>query len=139
MGPGPLTTAMPLETQMYFGGSNGFNTEYDAFGSMKMHMPVFQDTFDKNNFSYPYVSGMSQTLAPGAMDDEALSWPTPTSVTESDFSSGNNFTYSIGDFDGDMYPKPIMAGNPFASGQITPADNDWSSFINTSSWEENET
>jgi len=121
---------------MFFGGGNGFNsghsTGYNTYDNTKGQNPSFYPPeLENNKYTFPYISGMSQTLAPSVTDGEQMSWPTPTSATDSDFSTANPFSYGA-EFDNDMFTKPLFPG----SSQLTPADNDWSSYINTSTWDD---
>lgn len=132
----PLTTTMPPETQMFFGGGNGFNTGYNASYSTNnaakgQSQPFCASDLEDNKYSFPYINGMSQTLAPSAMENEQMSWPTPASGSDSEFSNANPFSYGQ-EFDDDFFTKPLFPG----SSQLTPADNDWSSYINTSTWDD---
>lgn len=139
----PLTTAMPPETQMFFGGGNGFNTSYDMppFGNSKVQPPMF-DPYSDNVYPYPFMNGMSQTLAPSTMDkaQEQMNWASPTSASaDSGYYSTTGFPYGTDGMDNDAYSKMSMPEQGHASGQLTPADHDWASLINTSSWSDNET
>lgn len=135
----PLTTTLPPETQMFFHSglpSNGISWYGNDKAQMQPPLSFNQPVYDNNEFHYPFMGGMSQTLAPGALDNmqESMNWPTPTSATD----SGYGTDFESMNFN-DNFTKPMMPDSMPASGQLTPADNDWSSFINTSSWEENET
>lgn len=132
----PLTTTMPPETQTFFGGGNGFNNNFDTgyttYGNTKgQNQAFYASGFGNNDYSMPYISGMSQTLAPSAADSDQFSWPTPTSASDSEPPTMNPFSFGA-EWENDIMSKPLFPG----SSQLTPADNDWSSYINTSSWDD---
>lgn len=140
----PLTTTLPPETQMFF--NNGQQSHPNSwYGNEKQQMqsPMSfnQPLYSHQDFNYPFMSGMSQTLAPGALDNahDQMKWPTPQSAsTDSGYGSDAYSGFGSMNFN-DNFTKPFMPDSMPASGQLTPADNDWASFINTSSWEDNET
>ena len=139
---GPLTTALPTESQMLLAGALDSN---DRFTSLLMNgsegMPQHMDglppsMFSKQgNFNSP-SNGMSATLAPSALD---MSPHYPSNQS-------NNLSSWNFNFDGSMleYNKPhtfmnMKSQSSHGSGAATPGiEGGWDSFINDS-WAENAT
>lgn len=75
---------------------------------------------------------MSQTLAPSALDTKADSnWP-DMSLKSNPFQS--TFSHPYDYHYGDDFLNPMH--NEFDSGNVTPGDADFASFIDTSGWDE---
>jgi len=150
--PSPLTTALPMESQMLLGSALDPNDPFTSMlmgGSENMPQPY--------NFSnpsalqkprmpvYPY-DGMSATLAPSALDMSphhqtynhlpttvsSAPAPTPSFLSACD---GTMLEFSKGQ----MLPGGINSATN--SGTVTPGglDAGWESFINDSSWPETAT
>lgn len=141
----PLTTTLPPETQMFFGAAFG---NLDSYGNPTTAPDKSQPLFSYDcqpsnppNFHQPYLDGMNQTLAPEAMtSSEHLNWPQSGSnhkgnAVPTHQSSGLDFNDANGPFD--FFSKGFDETR--FNGQLTPGDNDWSAFIDTNSWDDNET
>jgi len=165
---GPLTTSLPAETQMFLGANpGGFSMNNvplnplnmnSFFGSVAINEKSQQQPFysyNPNNYNkgrnmHPSFDGMSQTLAPGALDNTAdpINWTTPGSAsTLSNESAATPFssTFTPG------FADPMMGNNDMfklqqqynmtspmvqPSGFVTPGEAEWSAFIDSSNWDE---
>lgn len=148
---GPLTTALPMESQMLLGSALDPNDPFTSMlmaGSENMQQPY--------NFSspahqkprmptFPY-DGMSATLAPSALDmspRHQTYGQLPTTMSSAPASA----PACISTFEGS--PLEFSKGQMLAaggnssngSGTVTPGgfDAGWDSFINDTSWPENAT
>lgn len=131
---------------MFFEAGFGNN---DAYGNNVFEnnkgQPSFaydQSSLNKTKISLPYLDGMSQTLAPGVLDnDESSDWPASRSKQDTAYHAGPGFSYGAeSDFNADPFSKAAFpTDQSYLSGQLTPADNEWSSFIDTNSWDDQET
>jgi len=96
------------------------------------------NAFNKPRNVHPSYDGMSQTLAPGALDtnQDEFNWPTPPSVTTDGVLTPLNtaFNYSLdANFNLDFSKVNMPMASP---GLMTPGDKDWANFIDQSSWDE---
>ena len=139
---------------MFFG--SGFDPS-DPYGfnfcgpteKMQMQQPFY--SYNPNNFNkprnvHPSYDGMSQTLAPGALDTnpEHYNWGAPLPATTDGLITPFTPTYNYGFDQGFGYDmKHTFAASPPTSmpgsGHITPADREWATFIDPASWEETAT
>jgi len=165
---GPLTNTLPAETQMFLGANpGGFAMNNVPLNTLNMNSFFNSGTVDDksqqqpfysynpNNYNkgrnmHPSFDGMSQTLAPGALDNTAdpINWTTPGSAsTLSNESAATPFssTFTPGFADpmmgnGDMFKlqQQYSMTSPMAqpSGFVTPGEAEWSAFIDSSSWDE---
>ncbi|KAK4696094.1 hypothetical protein P7C71_g1767, partial [Lecanoromycetidae sp. Uapishka_2] len=145
----PLSTALPMESQMLLGSGLDPNdplTSIFMAGSECMPQPYNYNTTPVSlqkprSFDQSY-NGMSATLAPSALDMSPRhqiynSLPTTTSLPPSSSPGFLNFD-TISDFSkGHIYGCTSSTG----SGTVTPGgiDGGWDAFINDNSWVENAT
>jgi hypothetical protein len=161
----PFATTLPAETQMFLGANpggnfsnnNNFINPLSSGGNNDKSQQGFY-SYNPNNFSkgrnmHPSFDGMSQTLAPGALDSsgftEQYSTPMSASSMSNDSSLATPFNNLMQNF-----PDPMMGGDmnkfsqqqynmasPMAqpNGFLTPGEAEWATFIDSSSWDETAT
>ncbi|KAI9721391.1 MAG: hypothetical protein M1828_005140 [Chrysothrix sp. TS-e1954] len=168
----PFSTFIPPESQMFFpsnfdmanigipqtlggNGSSGEKTTSQPFYSYKPNAMTANPS--KRNV-HPSYDGMSQTLAPGALDSKIdNSWPDMSTGLKGGnvgmtSAFGYPFDYSYGG-GGDDFLKGVYggemgsetagfgggSGSGFGSGQCTPGDQEWHEFIETGVWDDQTT
>lgn len=143
---GPLTTALPAESQLMLGSvldPNDPMTSMFMAGSEHLIQPFhnpMSPTQSKTPPVHPSYDGMSATLAPSALDmpTSGLSnLPSAGSTTSlsTPFSSG--LDGGLLDFKGQEFTR---SNSSQGSGTGTPGlDAGWDAFINENSWSENVT
>ena len=115
----PFSTTLPMESQLLLSGAFDLN---DPMTSMFMNPS--QTSFDEVGKGYDMNNqGMNQTLAPGCLDPTFDTFPT------GDDSYADNFTSSFSNAYDDFSQQ-------HTSGQDTPNDGEWQSFINASDLDE---
>lgn len=142
---GPFSTALPGDAQTFFNPGFMGNASFtqNLMPASDKAQPFYSynpNAFNKLKNVHPSYDGMSQTLAPGALDtnQDEFNWPTPP--TDGVVTPINTaFNYSL-DTNFDLFkssnlsmPSPNIMQD---SGLVTPGDKDWASFIDQSSWEE---
>ncbi|KAL6721172.1 hypothetical protein ACLMJK_000274 [Lecanora helva] len=147
---GPLTTSLPVESQMLLGSALDPN---DPFASMLMagaeNMPQqynFSTAASQKPRSFNQTfEGMSATLAPSALDMSPRHQAYRHSATTMSGPPASAPAY-LTTFDGGMADfakgQSFMSNNSSSgSGSATPGaiDGGWDSFINDTSWAENAT
>lgn len=136
---GPFTTTLPPDAQQMLapaldpndpfsamllnGSEQHISSSYYPWGTMNQgKMGELPSTY----------SGMSSTLAPSALDNESLSrsGSVPSSGLNLDFGQDNKYSFHG--------PGTTMEGanGGFTSGQITPGEGFWDSFVQDSGWNE---
>lgn len=146
---GPLTTALPTESQMLLGPAFDPNdplTSMFMAGSENMfYNPPMASMSKQRNF-HPSYDGMNATLAPSALDmstGHGTFNPAPPNTPAMSMSmSKPGFQLA---FDGSMHnfaKEPVYNGGTSSggSGAATPGiDGSWDAFINDNTWAENAT
>jgi len=142
----PFASSLPPDAQMFFDPSfnpNAFQPS-SMMNSAKAQQPFYSynpNSFNKPRHGIPSYEGMNQTLAPGPHDSmsESSNWPTPPSTTTE--SAPTPFTPAFGySFDPnnghDVFQKGFGMPSPDMqrSGYVTPAEAEWTTFIDPSSW-----
>lgn len=144
----PLSTALPGDTQTFFNPGFDATVSWTANSTQadKTSQPFY--SYNPNNFqkprnAHPSFDGMSQTLAPHALDasSDHFNLTSPLSIasdgTATPFTPFNPALDP--NFPLDMYKSTMMQScdSTTGSGTMTPAvDGDWTSFIDNSKWEE---
>lgn len=145
----PLTTALPMESQMLLGSALDPNDPFTSMlmaGSENMQQPYnFSNptNLPKSRMPiYPY-DGMSATLAPSALDmspRHQTYTQLPTTMPSAPASTPNFLSACDGTMLDFSKGQLLAAGANSAnnSGTVTPGclDAGWESFINDSSWPE---
>lgn len=145
----PLTTALPMESQMLLGSALDPNDPFSSMlmaGSENMQQPYnFSNpsTLQKPRMpTYPY-DGMSATLAPSALDMSPRHQTynqLPTTMSSAPASTPAFLSACDGTMLEFSKGQMLAAGGNSAndSGTVTPGglDAGWESFINDSSWPE---
>lgn len=138
---GPLTTALPSETQQMLGPSLDPTdplTSMFMAGSEHMSQP-FQHSapLQKPRAFHSSYDGMSATLAPSALDMTPNHGLPTSSAVPSGSMSAPPFQMSFSELDftkGQYY----NSGSSHGSGTATPGiDGSWDAFIDTGAWAEN--
>jgi len=146
----PFTTQLPGDAQSFFNAGFGGNASFTPNLMQtpeKAAQPFYSynpNAFNKPKNVHPSYDGMSQTLAPGALDtkQDEFNWPTPPSATTDGTSTpfNNAFNYSLDtNFNLDLSKASMPVTSPailLDSGLVTPGENGWASFIDQSTWDE---
>ena len=148
---GPLSTALPTETQMLLGSALDPNdplTSMFMAGSEGLPMPNYYNStpaslLKQRNF-HPSYDGMSATLAPSALDMSlgqgmfsSQAPATSTSIGKPQFHLGFEGSFPEFGKGQQMFGGPNSSNG---SGAATPGlDGTWDAFINDGSWTENTT
>ena len=147
---GPFTTSLPPESQQLLAGtmdpndpftsslmagsetflSNPYYPWHNMQGSGKMGQ--------MNQIMHPSYNSLSATLAPCALDNgtKTASASTGTSAPSDDSASASGFDFQLfqeTNTKGLYYPESPGVG----SGQVTPAEGFWDSFVEDAYWIEN--
>ena len=139
-----FSTALPMESQQLLGGgmfdSNDPMTSMLMGGHSRPSQPFYSynpNGSSKKSFNAPSsYDGMSQTLAPGVLDNNA-NFSAPPSSADSVISPwGNSFGMGF-DSQFDVFKPSTFSQSGHTSGDVTPTmDQDWANLIDGSTWEE---
>jgi len=146
----PLTTQLPGDAQSFFNAGFMGNASFTPNlmqSAEKTSQPFYSynpNAFNKPRNVHPSYDGMSQTLAPGALDNkqDEFNWPTPPSASTDTMSTPftNAFNYSLDtnfNLDLSKASMPLMSPTILQdSGLVTPGENGWASFIDQSTWDD---
>nr|POE90386.1 hypothetical protein CFP56_71111 [Quercus suber] len=130
----PLTSSLPLDTQQLLAGApldwNDPMMQMLMQNQSGMSSPIY--SYNPNGKSKSDSSksgvGLAQTLAPASLDTNGIATASPsvdTPYTGFDMTFDNSF----GNFD-------LFQSQPNSSGQLTPGEGEFDSFINDGMWGE---
>nr|POE48646.1 hypothetical protein CFP56_38743 [Quercus suber] len=131
----PLTTSLPMDAQQLLAGApldwNDPMMQMLMQNQSGMSSPIYSynpNGKSKNDNSKTGL-GLAQTLAPASLDTSGTSTVSPFSGDTPYAGFDMNFDNSFGNFD-------LFQSQPNSSGQLTPGEGEFDSFINDGMWGE---